>query len=273
MADGRSDSDSASRRSDPSRTKPRGHGPSSLSSHVVPVRDPRDRRVQRLPQPTIPSGVRGAIEAAADGVAEIASRIHRGWPPQFRCRRLNGSALSGVLGTNMRRSTLQTTEGNAGARIEGFELFYEAEHRRLFGTLCVVTGDRAEAEDVMQEAFLRIWERWDRISRLDDPAAYLYRTAFNVFRSRLRRAAGLARRVFASETAADPFPAIEDLQDVRLALGKLPARQRVAVVLMELMDLRSDEASKILRVKPVTVRVLASQGRAALRRSLEGHDE
>lgn len=78
--------------------------------------------------------------------------------------------------------------GEAGERTEGFEDFYEIEHARLFGTLCLVTGDRAEA-DVMQEAFVRVWERWDRVSALADPAGYLYRTAFNVFRSRLRRTA------------------------------------------------------------------------------------
>jgi RNA polymerase sigma-70 factor (ECF subfamily) len=173
----------------------------------------------------------------------------------------------------MRGSTLQATEGNAGARIEGFELFYGFEHARLFGTLCLVTGDRAEAEDVMQEAFVRVWERWDQVSVLDDPAGYLYRTAFNVFRSRFRRAARAARRMVSDDAALDPFPAVEDRQDVLGALRKLAPRQRAAVVLTELMDLTSEDAAKILHVKPVTVRVLASQGRAAIRRDLEGHDE
>jgi len=40
----------------------------------------------------------------------------------------------------------------------------------------------------MQEAFLRLWERWDRVSRVEDPTAYLFRTEMNVFRNRYRRA-------------------------------------------------------------------------------------
>ena len=60
-----------------------------------------------------------------------------------------------------------------------FADFFHAEHARLFGALCFVTGDRHEAEEVMQDAFLRMWERWDE-GRFDDPSAYLFRTAMNV---------------------------------------------------------------------------------------------
>lgn len=172
----------------------------------------------------------------------------------------------------MQYRPVRVAEGEAGERAEGFEAFFEAERARLFGTLCLVTGNRGEAEDVMQEAFLKVWERWDRVSRVPNPAGYLYRTAFNVFRSRIRRAARAARRLFAAEASFDPFPGVEDRQDLLDALRKLTPRQRSAVVLMELMDLSSDEAATILHIRPVTVRVLASQGRAAIKRDLEGSD-
>jgi RNA polymerase sigma-70 factor (ECF subfamily) len=164
------------------------------------------------------------------------------------------------------------SEDQAGERAEGFEAFFEAERARLFGTLCLVTGDRGEAEDVMQEAFLKVWERWDRVSKVHDPTGYLYRTAFNLFRSRFRLAARAARRILAADAAGNPFPAVEDRQDLLVALRKLTPRQRAAVVLVELMDLTSEDAAKILHVRPVTVRVLASQGRAAIKRDLEGSD-
>lgn len=160
----------------------------------------------------------------------------------------------------------------AGERADDFEAFFEAERKRLFGTLCLVTGNRGEAEDVMQEAFLKLWERWDRVSGVDDPTAYLYRTAFNLFRSRLRRAARAARRLLAADEVVDPFPAVDDRQDLFNALRRLTARQRTAVVLTELIGLKSEDAAKLLRVRPVTVRVLASQGRAAIRRDLEELD-
>src|SRR5215203_4444518 len=75
-----------------------------------------------------------------------------------------------------------------------FEEFFGSEHERLFGTLCLVTGDRHEAEEIMQDAFLRLWERWDRLAALDDLTGYLYRTAMNVFRNRYRRASLALRR-------------------------------------------------------------------------------
>ena len=44
-----------------------------------------------------------------------------------------------------------------------FDTFFEEEHERLFKALYFVTGDRHDAEDLMQDAFLRLWERWDEI--------------------------------------------------------------------------------------------------------------
>src|SRR5687768_18221933 len=58
-----------------------------------------------------------------------------------------------------------------------FETFYGAESQLLFRRLWLVTGNRAEAEELMQDAFLRVWERWDRVGAMDDPVGYLYRTA------------------------------------------------------------------------------------------------
>jgi len=50
-----------------------------------------------------------------------------------------------------------------------FEDFFSYEHRGLYGALLLVTRDSHEAEEVMQDAFLRLWERWDRVSSLENP--------------------------------------------------------------------------------------------------------
>ena len=50
-----------------------------------------------------------------------------------------------------------------------FEDFYLATYRRLFTALCLVTGNRDEAQEVMQDAYLRMFERWDRLGSLTDP--------------------------------------------------------------------------------------------------------
>lgn len=154
-----------------------------------------------------------------------------------------------------------------------FEAFFEAEHARLLRALYLVTGNVQEAEEVMQDAFLAVWERWGRVGSMEAPAGYLYRTAMNRFRSRLRRAARVARRVVGSADGGDEFAAVEERDALARALAQLSERQRAAIVLTELLGYRSEEAGRILGVKDVTVRSLASQARASLRNHLEDRDE
>lgn len=74
-----------------------------------------------------------------------------------------------------------------------FEVFFEGERRRLLRALYLLTGNAEEAQEVLQDAFVAVWERWDRVSAMDDPTGYLYRTALNRYRSGLRRTARAAR--------------------------------------------------------------------------------
>ncbi len=154
-----------------------------------------------------------------------------------------------------------------------FEAFFEVEHERLLRALYLVTGDAQEAEELMQDAFVAVWERWDRVSLMDEPTGYLYRTAMNRFRSRLRRASRAARRAIGSVEGGDAFAAADERDALARALALLPERQRSAIVLTELLGYGSAEAGRILGVKDVTVRSLASQARVTLRTHLEDHDE
>jgi RNA polymerase sigma-70 factor, ECF subfamily len=154
-----------------------------------------------------------------------------------------------------------------------FEEFYEAEHGGLFGALYLITGDRHDAEDLMQEAFLKIWERWNRVRAMENPPGYLYRTAMNAFRMRRRRAAMAARRFARHLTKGEDIERAEARHEVDHALSTLPARQRAALVLTELLEFDSNEAGRALGIRPSTVRKLAQQGRAAMRRSIGASDE
>lgn len=146
-----------------------------------------------------------------------------------------------------------------------FEDFYEVEHGRLFGALGLITGDRHEAEDLMQEAFLRVWERWHLVQSLASPTGYLYRTAMNVFRMRRRRALVASRRAARRIRGRDVLEEAEARYEIDRGLARLSPRQRAAVVLTELLDFSSGEAAESLGVKPATVRKLAQQGRDSLR--------
>jgi RNA polymerase sigma factor (sigma-70 family) len=151
-----------------------------------------------------------------------------------------------------------------------FELFVDAEATRLLGALRLLTRDRAEAEDVMQEALLKVWERWDHVRGLEDPTGYLYRTAMNLYRKRLRRAAVAVRYSVGLRPARDRFAEVEARDTVLRALATLTPRQRMGLVLTDLLDYTSQDAAQLMGVTATTVRVLASQGRAALKASMDG---
>ena len=158
----------------------------------------------------------------------------------------------------------QAVEAKAAEARPTFEEFFGAEHTRLFGALCFITGDRDEAEEIMQDTFLRLWERWDQL-RLDDASAYLFRTAMNVFRNRYRRTALSLRKTLAIAPSDDAFATVDDRDLVVRTLRDLTADQRAAVLLTGYVGLTSDEAGQMLGMRPSTVRTLATRARAAIR--------
>jgi RNA polymerase sigma factor (sigma-70 family) len=146
-----------------------------------------------------------------------------------------------------------------------FEEFFEVERARLFATLVMILADRTDAEETMQESFVRVWERWDRVQNHPDPTGYLYRTAMNLVRQRRRRLRLARRTADAPSMPADAFSAIEDRHDLVVALRTLTPRQRAAIVLTELMDIEVAEVARMLHVRPGTIRSLCSQGRQRIR--------
>jgi RNA polymerase sigma-70 factor (ECF subfamily) len=148
-----------------------------------------------------------------------------------------------------------------------FDGFYDAENVTLFRSLWLVTGNRAEAEEIMQEAFLRIWERWAGVASMDDPVGYLYRTAMNVFRRRYRRTILALRRTVGRAPRRDDFADVENRDVVRRILGSLPPRQRAALVLTELLDFSAEEAGRVLGVQASTIRSLTRNARESVRRT------
>jgi RNA polymerase sigma-70 factor (ECF subfamily) len=147
-----------------------------------------------------------------------------------------------------------------------FDDFFAEESRTLFRRLWLVTRDRAEADDLVQEAFIVVLERWERVQTMEDPTGYLYRVAFNAWRKRSRRAARTLQRIIARPTdPPDPFAGVEARTMIGSGLAALTPRQRAALVLTELLGMNSQEAASVLGIRPVTVRSLSSQARASLR--------
>ena len=152
------------------------------------------------------------------------------------------------------------------AQAPNFEEFYEATFRRLFTALCLVTGNRHEAEEIAQEAFLRMYERWDRVGSLEDPTGYVFRVSMNVFRNRFRRASlGVRRALSIAPTETDDLAAVETRDEVVRLLHDLNPQQRAAVLLTSILDYSAEEAGRMLGIRASSVRSLTTRARAQMK--------
>jgi RNA polymerase sigma-70 factor (ECF subfamily) len=149
-----------------------------------------------------------------------------------------------------------------------FEEFYEANFPRIFTALCLVTGNRHEAEEITQDAFLRVFERWDRVRAFDDPTGYLFRVSMNVFRNRYRRASLAVRRVLSLAPATDDLAAVESRDEVVRLLRTLSPPQRAAVLLTALLDYSAEDAGRILGIRASSVRSLTARARAQMKQEV-----
>jgi RNA polymerase sigma factor (sigma-70 family) len=151
-----------------------------------------------------------------------------------------------------------------------FEAFFRLEYPNVVRAIAVVVGDGAEAEELVQEAMVRAYIRWGRVGGLSSPGGYVYRTAVNLHRSRVRRLRTWRRRAPArlevsDETASQAIART----DLARALSRLPGDQRDALMLVEWFGLTSDQAGELLGIAPGSVRSRASRARAALRMTVE----
>lgn len=149
-----------------------------------------------------------------------------------------------------------------------FESFFRAEYGTLCRALLLLVGDAFEAEEIAQETMTRVLERWDRVGAMDSPTGYAYRTALNLQRKRIRRLAVRAKRRFASVPVGDIGPEAGERHDVRRALASLPDGQRAALILVDWLDMDTEEAARALGIKPGSVRVRLHRARSAVRDAL-----
>jgi RNA polymerase sigma-70 factor (sigma-E family) len=153
-----------------------------------------------------------------------------------------------------------------------FEGFAAEASDTLFRTGYLMTGDLKDAEDLVQETFLRVARRWSRVQSMDHPAAYARRILINlVLRDADRRARQKAElepqgggTEAADQYAARALRAVDDLAEFQWALAQLPARQRAVLVLRYWADLPVAEVAGILGCSAGTVKSTASRAAARL---------
>lgn len=155
-------------------------------------------------------------------------------------------------------------------REQGFAALFREHYESLVRLARFLVDDRGTGEEVVQDAFVRVYRAWDRV---DDPLRYTRRAVVNGARSRLRHRAVVRRYV--PPIAADGAPADEEVvvrsqhTDVIAALESLPRRQRECLVLRYYLDLSEAEIASTLGISTGSVKSHASRGLAALGRRLE----
>jgi RNA polymerase sigma-70 factor (ECF subfamily) len=144
------------------------------------------------------------------------------------------------------------------------EDLYAASYARLVRLVTVLYGNAADAEEVVQEAFVRVLPEWERVSRYDDPEAWVRGVAIRLSTSRWRRARSAARAV-ARLGAEDRDTAGPDAirVDAERTLAALPRAFREVLVLHHGLGLPVDEVGRALGVPAGTVKSRLSRARAA----------
>jgi RNA polymerase sigma-70 factor (sigma-E family) len=157
----------------------------------------------------------------------------------------------------------------------GYDAWVEVRIPALLRFAYLVTGSQTAAEDAVQSALVSACEKWARVSRRDDPDAYVRRMIVNAHISAWRRSGRRESPVaLVRETAeADPAGEVARHDAVWRMCSALPPRQRAAVVLRFYEDLDYPEIATVLGIAEATVRSHVHRALTALRRELEGEEE
>lgn len=152
--------------------------------------------------------------------------------------------------------------------------FIGREYPRLVGALTAHCGNRALAEDLAQEALARVCDRWDQVAAMEHPSAWVYRTAMNLSSSWFRRRSAEVRAYTRSggtnteggHGGAEPSA---DAVAVRQAIGRLPVKQRTALVCRYYLDLPYAETAALMNTSEAAVRQMTSRAVGVLRSSFD----
>lgn len=161
----------------------------------------------------------------------------------------------------------------SGANAPALEALFRRDYARLVALARLLIDRPDEAEEIVQEAFVRAYAAGDRLESRDEPRAYLQRSVVNLARDGLRRRRTVRRnpaQALARSDGADVFAVLdEDQREIVAALRTLPDRQRACVALRYLLDLSTSETADALAISPGTVKTHLSRGLAALHTALE----
>jgi RNA polymerase sigma-70 factor (ECF subfamily) len=153
-----------------------------------------------------------------------------------------------------------------------YTAFYLKSYRRAVGVAYGISGSRAAAEEIAQEAFLVALRRWAEVSQFDDPSVWVYAVtiniARNVVRRRLAEMRAMKRWVAKNEHLFTPRELSIESKELWKAVRRLPRRQAQVIVLHYQLGYHVDEIAKNLGISSNTVKVQLKNARAGLAKLL-----
>lgn len=153
-----------------------------------------------------------------------------------------------------------------------FDEFFAGSYARLTSQVYAMIGNRDEAEECVQEAFVRAWHRRGQLSSVQHPDAWVRTTAYRLAVSRWRRVVRGRRAPDRALSRPDHEPEVSEMHVALVeALRQLPEAQRRTIVLHHIADLPVEEVARELSVPVGTVKTRLSRGRATLATLLAEH--
>lgn len=147
---------------------------------------------------------------------------------------------------------------------EGFDAFYAGTSRRIVGQVFAMVGDLPEAEDAVQEAYARAWQKWRKIEHYADPESWVRTVAYRIAVSSWRKSGNRLRAQQRHGALADVPGIGPDQLALIAALRRIPRDQRHAIVLHHLAGLTVEEISREVSAPAGTVKARLARGRRAL---------
>ncbi len=147
---------------------------------------------------------------------------------------------------------------------DDFDAFYHATSRRLLHQMYAMTGNLADAQECVQEAYARAWQRWKQVRQADDPAAWVRTVAWRIAASRWRKTRNGVRALIQHGPPDHTGAPSADHVALVQALREIPEAQRRAIVLHHLVGMSVDEVAHETGAPSGTVKARLSRGRAAL---------
>jgi RNA polymerase sigma-70 factor (sigma-E family) len=170
-------------------------------------------------------------------------------------------------------TNLPVPPATAGDPADEVTALYQAHALGLLRLAVIMLGERQAAEDVVQDAFLGLFRRWDALHDHERALAYVRSSVFNGCRTVLRKRTRDREFVLVepdAESAEARFVLGEEHREVLAALRRLPDRQREAVALRYCLDMPVDQVARAMGVAEGTVKSATSRGIAAITRMLKG---